>query len=177
MQEKASEFFPIVGYRYRSPAVVTEDTVPPDGEIALLDRQELTGVPGTRVPHIWLERRRQRVSTLDLLNGRFVLLAGGGGRSWCQAAAQVATSLGIDVDAYRVAPDGDLLDSQNEWSQKMGVSADGAVLVRPDGFVAWRSGRLATTPEQSLENALLHVLCRSRNIYEPHTLPGKHLLR
>jgi hypothetical protein len=58
------------------------------------------------------------------------------GTSWCQAASQVATSLGIDVDAYRGAPDGDLLDSQNEWSQKMGVSADGE-LSWSDPTVLW----------------------------------------
>jgi putative polyketide hydroxylase len=63
-------FFPIAGYRYRSDAVIaaSEDAGPPD-EIAFLDRQEFIGVPGTRVPHIWLESNRKRISTLDLFDG------------------------------------------------------------------------------------------------------------
>jgi putative polyketide hydroxylase len=172
MKEKASEFFPIVGYRYYSPAVLAEEAIPQEGEIALLDRQELTGVPGTRMPHLWLERGRQRVSTLDLLDGRFVLFTGSDGTWWRQAAARVARFLGINLNAYCVAPDGDLLDSQNEWSQRMGVSSDGAVLVRPDGFVAWRASHIAPTPEQLLEQVLHHILCRSTNVPEPHKLEG-----
>src|SRR6266508_465043 len=64
MKETLSEFFPIVGYRYRSQAVLSEDDQRPQDEIVLLDREELTGPPGTRVPHIWLERAARRVSTL-----------------------------------------------------------------------------------------------------------------
>jgi putative polyketide hydroxylase len=43
----------------------------------------------------------------------------------------------------------------------MGVSSEGAVLVRPDGFVAWRTSALAGTPVAVLEQVLAHVLCRS----------------
>src|SRR5579859_7232461 len=67
-------FYPIVGYRYRSQAVIAEDASSLEQEIALLSGGELTGLPGSRVPHMWLERGGQRLSTLDLLDGRFVLL-------------------------------------------------------------------------------------------------------
>jgi hypothetical protein len=148
---KRSEFFPIVGYRYRSQAVLSEPGLePPQDELALLDHEQLTGTPGTRVPHLYLERSSQRISTLDLLDGRFVLLTGAGGSPWCQEAARSAASLGIKLVAYRLAPDGDLVDPEHHWDQKMGVSTDGAVLFRPDGFVAWRSDHLAAAPEQLL---------------------------
>jgi putative polyketide hydroxylase len=155
-------FYPIVGYRYRSPAIVAEgkDEAAPDG-IALVEREELTGLPGTRVPHIWLERNGQRISTLDLFDGGFVLLAGSDGMPWQKAAVEAARSLGIKLSAYRVGPGGDLLDVENGW-QKMGVSSEGAVLVRPDSFVAWRSSSSSTATTQSmLEPVLTHVLCRS----------------
>ena len=161
MKEKASEFFPIVGYRYRSRAVLSEDgPAPPQSEIALLDREEMTGVPGTRVPHVWLERRSQRISTLDLLDGRFVLLTGSDGTPWCQAAARAGTSLGMKLAAYRIGSGGDLIDPEHDWARRMGVSSDGAVLVRPDGFVAWRSSHLTPSPEQQLEDVLSRILCR-----------------
>jgi putative polyketide hydroxylase len=162
MKEKPSEFFPIVGYRYRSPAVLSEDDLPTaEDEIVLLDREELTGLPGTRVPHIWLERAAQRISTLDLFDGRFVLLCGSDGAQWCEAAARANTSLGINMVApYRIDDGGNLRDPENDWAQRMGVSLAGAVLVRPDSFVAWRSKQLMSTPHQ-LNQVLSRILCRS----------------
>ena len=163
-------FYPIVGYRYRSQAILSEDAASPSqDEIALLDRQELTGLPGTRVPHLWLERQGQRISTLDLLDGRFVLLTGNNGAPWCEAAAVVADDLGIALAAYRIGPDADvdlldksaLYDVASGWPARMGVSPDGAVLIRPDGFVAWRSSRLTATPQATLEQVLARILGRS----------------
>ena len=155
-------FYPIVGYRYRSQAILSEDAASPSqDEIALLDRQELTGLPGTRVPHLWLERQGQRISTLDLLDGCFVLLTGNDGAPWCEAAAVVKASLGIELAAYRIGPDADLLDLEHGGLAKLGVSSEGAVLVRPDGFVAWRSSTLTTTPEPLLEQVLSRILCRT----------------
>jgi putative polyketide hydroxylase len=161
MKETASPFFPIVGYRYRSRAVVSEDGLPPrQDEIVLLDREELTGVPGTRVPHVRLDRGSQRISTLDLLDGRFVLLIGGDGAEWREEATRATTSLGINLATYRIGPDGDLRDPGDDWTQRVGVSLDGAVLLRPDGFVAWRSDHITSAARQ-LEQVLNRILCRS----------------
>jgi putative polyketide hydroxylase len=160
IKEKASEFFPIIGYRYRSEAIISEDDSPlAQGEIALLDHEELTGVPGTRIPHIWLDQGSRRISTLDLLDGRFVLLTGSGGKPWTEAALRAAASVGIKLAAYCIGPNGDLRNPENEWTGRMGVSPDGAILVRPDGFVAWRSNYLMPKPEQ-IEGVLSRILCR-----------------
>jgi putative polyketide hydroxylase len=43
----------------------------------------------------------------------------------------------------------------------LGMPAEGAVLVRPDGFVAWRTNTLPTGPARRLEQAISTVLCRS----------------
>ncbi len=155
-------FYPIIGYRYRSQAILSEDAaVSSQDEILLLDREELTGLPGTRVPHLWLEQQGQRISTLDLLDGRFVLLVGSNGVFWCEAAAAVKVSLGIELMAYRIGPDADLLDLENGWTAKMGISPEGAALVRPDGFVAWRTRTLTASAESVLEQVLSHILARS----------------
>lgn len=154
-------FYPIVGYRYRSRAVITDDASSSEQEIALLDRQELSGRPGTRVPHLWLERRGQRISTLDLLDGHFVLLSGSAGAPWQMAASKVTSSLGIKLSAYCLGANGDLRDLENGWQTKMGMSAEGAALVRPDGFVAWRTDTVPNNPESSLSQVLSLILCRS----------------
>jgi putative polyketide hydroxylase len=153
----------IAGYRYRSQAVLDEDAGPSSPvQMELLDKpEELTGLPGTRVPHLWVERDGRRISTLDLLDGRFLLLVGPAGTPWRDAAPGVAGSLGIDLVAYRLGADGDLLDLEDGWPVKMGMPAEGALLVRPDGFVAWRTNTLPTGPARRLEQAISTVLCRS----------------
>jgi putative polyketide hydroxylase len=162
-ERRVSLFSLIAGYRYRSQAVLEEDAGPSSPmEIDLLDTpEELTGLPGTRVPHLWVQRHGQRISTLDLLDGRFVLLVGPAGTPWQKAAPGVAGSLEIDLVAYRLGADGDLLDPEDGWQTKLGMPAEGAVLVRPDGFVAWRTNTLPTGPARRLEQAISTVLCRS----------------
>jgi putative polyketide hydroxylase len=152
----------IAGYRYRSQAVLEDAGSSSPAQMELLDKpEELTGLPGTRVPHLWVERDGRRISTLDLLDGRFLLLVGPAGTPWRDAAPGVAGSLGIDLVAYRLGADGDLLDLEDGWPAKMGMPAEGAVLVRPDGFVAWRTNTLPTGPARRLEQAISTVLCRS----------------
>ena len=149
----------IVGYRYRSQAVLPGGNgLPLPAQSELLEKPgQLTALPGTRLPHLWVEQHGQRVSTLDLLDGRFVLLVGPGGRLWQKAAPTVAASRGIELATYRLAADGDLLDREDGWRTKLGMSAAGAVLVRPDGFVAWR-GTLPINPERKFGQVLSAVL-------------------
>lgn len=162
-EKRVPIFSLIAGYRYRSQAVRSEDNTPsPTTEIELLSQPEaLTGQPGTRVPHLWLERAGKRISTLDLLDGRFVLLTGTDGASWIEAAAAVAAKLRIALAAYRIGPDADLLDLENGWRARMSIGASGVVLVRPDGFVGWRASILQANREELLEQVLILLLCRS----------------
>jgi len=159
--EKRIPYFSLVaGYRYRSRAILSEDA-----EAELLDKPEaLTGQPGTRVPHMWLERGGQRISTLDLLDGRFVLLAGPADASWQSAASAAVAALGVALSVYRVGAEGDLIDLEHAWQTKMGVTEEGAVLVRPDGFVAWRSRAGTAEPSSRLIQVLSQILCRPRTL-------------
>ena len=154
-------FYPIVGYRYRSAAILSGDAASSEQEIALLDRETLTGQPGTRIPHLWLEQKGRRISTLHMLDGRFMLLAGPDGTLWRDVVPEVDASFGIDLVAYHVGSNGDLLDLMNDWQTKTGTSAEGAILVRPDGFIAWRTSTLTTNPEHLLEQVFSSILCRS----------------
>ena len=153
--------YPIVGYRYRSEAILSEDAAPlaPDA-IELLEPPLLSGLPGSRVPHVWIEQQGQRLSTPNLLDERFVLLTGAGGSAWSEAAEHVAANLGIALAAYRIGPGADLRDLENGWPAKLGVSPEGAVFVRPDGFVAWRTSTLTTPSGPRLLQVLSHILCR-----------------
>lgn len=149
-----------LGYRYPVGAVVGTDPQAP----AIPDSFESTGAPGTRAPHLWLRRAGERVSTLDLFERSPVLLTGPEGEAWHAAALRLAEQRGIPLDAYRVSDDPahELApEPGTNWAQAYGVGADGAVLVRPDGFVAWRATVSAPDPETMLCDVLDALLRRS----------------
>jgi 2-polyprenyl-6-methoxyphenol hydroxylase-like FAD-dependent oxidoreductase len=125
-----------LGYRYASDTLF-EDPHDPSGD------------PGTRAPHVWLADGR---STLDLLGDGFVLLSAGG-ETWRRAADGAGEELGVGVDSYEVDADG--------FAARYGLGADGASLVRPDGFVAWRAQSAPEDPAAELSAALRSALARA----------------
>ena len=48
-----------------------------------------------------------------------------------------------------------------DWVRAHGITEDGAVLVRPDGFVAWRSEGPVQDPAAVLREAVTTVLARN----------------
>jgi putative polyketide hydroxylase len=51
-----------------------------------------------------------------------------------------------------------LVDVENTFSTRFGLADTGAVLVRPDGYIAWRAKELKPDSEEALVQALLSVL-------------------
>ncbi|HET8626787.1 MAG TPA: FAD-dependent monooxygenase [Thermomicrobiales bacterium] len=150
----------VFGATYASPAIVPDGTVPPDVAAPVADYVP-TARPGRRAPHVWLDRAGERISTLDLFDTAFVLLAGQAGRGWCEAARAVAGDLGVPLHAYTVGEGSDLGDPDASWAAAYGVEPDGAVLVRPDGYVAWRSRGASRDAEGVLADAFGRVLQRA----------------
>lgn len=149
-----------LGYQYASPAIVDPREQLPSTEDIELD---LDGSPGTRVPHVWVEREGRRVSTLDLVPSRFALLGGPAAAPWRQAARSAASKAGIELGALLIGPGGDAEDPEGAWPRAAGIARDGALLVRPDGFVAFRAPGAVPEPERVLEHALGRILGRSSN--------------
>jgi 2-polyprenyl-6-methoxyphenol hydroxylase-like FAD-dependent oxidoreductase len=106
--------------------------------------------PGGRLPHAWVERDGDRVSTLDLVApGRFVLLTGSD--AWADAADGLVGGP-VPLDVVRVGVD--VRDPDGAWSAVSGIGRSGAVLVRPDQHVAWRSAGPRPDPVGTLNAAL-----------------------
>lgn len=143
-------------YEQPSPAIIAEKEAAPS-----LDPLGLDGRPGTRAPHAWIEKQGQRLSTLDLFGTAFVLLTGAAGAAWCEAAQAVAQNLDIVLHSYRIGPDGDLLDPESKWQQKVGIETNGALLVRPDGYVAWRTHEFTDNAQRELEQVFARLLGHS----------------
>jgi 2-polyprenyl-6-methoxyphenol hydroxylase-like FAD-dependent oxidoreductase len=139
-----------LGYVYRSRAVVTE--MPDDGARHLSPR-ESRGRPGTRAPHVGLERHGRSLSSLDLYGRNFVLLAGPAAAEWCRGASIAAAEEHITLDVSRPGTDG-LADPTGSLSALHGIDPDGCLLVRPDGFVAWRARNAQEASVAALRSAL-----------------------
>jgi 2-polyprenyl-6-methoxyphenol hydroxylase-like FAD-dependent oxidoreductase len=113
---------------------------------------------GARAPHLWLDRSGERISTLDLVGGGFLVLAGADGAAWCAAAEAVGRDLGVAIRAVRVGTGGDVVDVDGTFGKVYDVVPAGAVLIRPDDVVAWRSRDGANDPAADLTSALSQIL-------------------
>jgi len=148
------------GYTYDSAAVVPDGTPAPE-EIDHVRVYTPSTRPGSPMPHAWLEDSAgRRTSTLDLVRpGRFLLVTGERGGAWVEAAGKLAATTGLPLDAVRIGHlEGDVLDAWCRWAQLRGMADDGAILVRPDRFVAWRSAGPVADPACELAAALSAVL-------------------
>jgi len=150
------------GYRYQSAAVV------PDGSAAPMPADDIrvyqpSTRPGAPLPHAWIDDEDgNRRPVKDLLApGRFLLIAGEDGQAWCQAARHLAAETGLPLDAVRIGHlDGDYHDPRCAWQRHRQIASDGAVLVRPDRFIAWRHPAGASDPRAVLAAALSQILAR-----------------
>ena len=145
-----------LGYAYVSAAICHEGVHELHG-----DPRQSHGRPGTRAPHAWLERRGERISTLDLFGRRFVLLAAAQADDWCTTARRVTQARGLPFDVHRPGAEG-LGDPDGVIVREYGLQATGAAIVRPDGFVGWRARSSAGSVEactKELERAFDTLLC------------------
>jgi 2,4-dichlorophenol 6-monooxygenase len=150
------------GYRYASTAVISDgtDAPTPADEVRVY---EPSTYPGSPVPHAFLTGQQgEEVALVDLIDpGAFLLIAGETGQQWVDAAASVSAARGTPIHAVRIGhAAGDYRDHRLSWLRSREVSGDGAVLVRPDGVVAWRSDALATNPREVLSGAIASVLSK-----------------
>lgn len=140
--------------RYRSSALTPWDvgTLPGEGSWAA----ENDGCPGNRAPHLTLRRGGSELSVLDLFGHALVLLTGPDNKPWREAARVVAADLGVPISVYAIGTD--LVDVDDRWPELYRVTAQGAVLVRPDGVVAWRSGEAPVFTTNTLRRLTKRIL-------------------
>jgi len=137
----------VLGSAYDAGALVPDGTPPP----AVADPVAVyvpSARPGHRAPHRWLTVDNRPISTLDLFDGRFVLLSPS--EVWCTAARDVGSTLAVPLAAHVINDRG--------WSDLYELGPRGAVLVRPDGYVAWRRLEAVADPRGELSRLLASVL-------------------
>lgn len=151
------------GYTYGSCGAVLPDGTPPPENPDPVRLYQPAARPGHPLPHAWLEDEDgERLPLARLIRpGRFLLVAGEDGGAWCEAAAEIAAATSLPLDAVRIGHlDGDYRDVRSTWTRWRGHGPAGAVLVRPDRFIAWRSATGADAPAEVLADALEALLAR-----------------
>ncbi|MFC4112862.1 FAD-dependent monooxygenase [Nonomuraea zeae] len=155
-----------LGFAYAAGALVPDGTAAPprDPEGG---RYRPTARPGHRLPHVWLQRGGRRVSTHDLTGAgaSFALITGAEGAAWQEAVRRVRADAGVAIAAAVVSggagvPEGVWTDPSGDWARLSGIGPDGALLVRPDNHVAWRSPGRVDDPGRALATVLECVLRR-----------------
>jgi 2-polyprenyl-6-methoxyphenol hydroxylase-like FAD-dependent oxidoreductase len=125
------------GTVYSPGAIVPDGTAPPQADDPYSDYLP-SATPGCRAPHVWLGTDDIQISTLDLVRPSLTLLTADNGRCWVEAAIQASSRTGVRIAYYRLGCPG-LEDPGGRFRELYGLARDGAVLIRPDGYVAWRS--------------------------------------
>jgi hypothetical protein len=136
-----------LGFIYDESSVIVSDGVPlPATKIASYIP---SASPGARAPYFVVRKNGKDASSVHLLDGYFTLLTISGGHAWRDAATRIPSQfqlrnvcIGNNWDADPAA-----------FANLYGISPEGAVLVRPDGHVAFRS-HSGPVSENSLQIAL-----------------------
>ncbi|HEX2887648.1 FAD-dependent monooxygenase [Vineibacter terrae] len=135
-----------LGFRYDDGAIIADGTA----ALPVHPRHyEPTDRPGSRFPHYWLDGPRTQ-STLDWFDKDMTLVTGPLGGHWMEAVRDVSARAKRPVKARQL--DGHHFDD----ALQMGLK--GAVLVRPDGHVAWRMPYVPPDPAAALAGALSILL-------------------
>lgn len=149
------------GYQHRSTAVIDDGSpIEPGHDFRMYVPSTR---PGSPLPHAWIEDwSGVRMSTLDLVGlDRFLLIAGEDGHDWITAAQAASRELHVPIDAVRIGhARGDFRDPRLRWERVRGISATGAILVRPDRCVAYRAMSDLKEPGSELVTVLQKVLSR-----------------
>ncbi|MFD9098907.1 FAD-dependent monooxygenase [Streptomyces collinus] len=141
-----------LGYRYDSRAVAAAGGGDGLGE---------PGRPGTRAPHLDLTREGRACSSIDLYGPHFTLVLGPGADDTLPMPHALAAPDGHGagegrLEVLRIGREA--ADPSGRWAAAHGVGSGGAVLVRPDGFIAWRARVWDAGTARQLPGVLAGVL-------------------
>ncbi|MBF5002344.1 FAD-dependent monooxygenase [Nocardia sp. BSTN01] len=134
----------ILGTRYPTGAFIDDDSP------HTMDHLDLTGQPGTRLPHRYLADGR---STLDLIGTTFTLLVGPESPDW-------------KLDDQLV----DIVRMDRTWCDAVGSTPTGALLVRPDQVIAWRVQATPDDPAAAFRRARSRILNGTDHAIDPEAV-------
>jgi hypothetical protein len=129
-----------IGGRYDgSPVIVGDEPAPPDIFPETYDRYTPSGIPGGRVPHLWLDAERVMGSSLyDRLGKGFTLLRLNAAID-TKPLEQAAVRRGIPFTVLDLG----LPEARDLYGRDL-------ILIRPDQYIAWRCDGTPDDPDAIL---------------------------
>lgn len=144
-----------LGQLYRSAAIGAARELP-----AARRPDQWAGQPGTRAPHLRLRNSGgELISTLDTFQRGWVVLSESD--RWADAVAGAAAALELAVSFIRIDPA--KVEGPQPFRDAFGITAAGATLVRPDGYIATRWATTPDDPTHELTQTLSHVAASPRS--------------
>jgi len=115
--------------------------------------------PGAHLPHAWVGDNVEKQAMLDLAPyTKWTLVTGVAGEAWEDAAEAARTKFGIPLQTVVIGPGRPVTDLYFDWAKLREVEESGAILVRPDKHIAWRSMSLPDDPGAALGEAVATLL-------------------
>ncbi|KAK4503485.1 hypothetical protein PRZ48_004400 [Zasmidium cellare] len=143
-----------MAYRYHSKALFTNG--PLNASNITEDPATSVAAPGSVAHHVLVDTAdgRKNVAISEFFGDGFVLFVGSNGGPWINAARKLeGTFRTVQL----------VFDDDKVFARRYSVLQDGAVLVRPDGFVAWSCRSIVREKVQDaqklLEEVRKRVLC------------------
>lgn len=135
-----------LGFSYETGAVISDGTA----AVPVTPRSYVpSDRPGSRFPHYWLDPERTR-STLEWFDTDLTLVTSPLGTPWLDAVREHSARSDI-----RIVPR--VLEGHH-FTDSLQMGLKGAVLVRPDGHVAWRIPYAPGDPLRELSGAVTELL-------------------
>lgn len=147
-----------LGYCYAGPLTLP---VPAnaDEQSSVLEYVPST-LPGGRLPHAWVFANGKKVSTLDLIpdQGLTLIVDPAWQQHWQAVldACQPLLSLPLNLIAID-DQESHGISRKHRWYYRRGVGPSGAVLVRPDGHVVWRTRAMPAAPAETFRSVIKHL--------------------
>ena len=160
-----------LGFSYERGAFRAEATPKPEAADPVIDYRPTTW-PSARLPHVWVRTEGARRAIHDAIapDALTLLAHEAGAGAWRAALAGLdpAPPMPVRLLCVGATADADLQDPDGAWAGLSETGPTGAVLVRPDGHVAWRAPALPEAPARALAAVLREVLCLDwRNCRKP----------
>ncbi len=149
-----------LGFAYADGAVAADEA--PAAAASTVREYRPNARPGSRLPHGWLERDGRTISSLDLvLYDRWTLVVGSDGAAWTGTLPPTPRIDVVSISRHDVANGPGVVDPGGAWTRLLAIEPTGAILVRPDQHVAWRSERAVADPAATLARVLDTLLDRA----------------
>jgi putative polyketide hydroxylase len=147
--EHASALGQELGYAYEgSPVIVDDGSRRPDIQV---HHYVPNACPGARAPHIMVDHHGTQESILAVYEGHLSLVTLSEGAPWREAAIQVSSG---GLQLVTLGPTEEFKADETQFASLYGISPTGAVLVRPDGHIAFRAAWAGPSTKSVLREAL-----------------------